>query len=82
MKNEYRQKTFFQIICPGCKQSPEDGHHSWWPDKDQAELIAEESEWQKFDGYLYCPDCLVWCECDEAQVPVGRTCPECGRVKP
>lgn len=48
----------FTIVCDGCKNDiGSNQDYSCWNDPTCAEENAMESDWIKYEGKHYCPDC-------------------------
>lgn len=43
--------------CDHCGEILQDGEIVAWADADEAQRMAEESEWREINGRLLCPDC-------------------------
>ena len=52
-----KEVTYYDIICDRCGKSLIDESETCYPDKNSAEMFAEQSEWVEINGKDYCPDC-------------------------
>ena len=64
-----KEVTYYDIICDRCGKSFIDESETCYPDKDSAEMFAEESEWVEINGKDYCPDCYELDEITDEYVP-------------
>ena len=51
-----KEVIYYDIICDRCGKSFIDESETCYPDKDSAEMFAEQSEWVEINGKDYCPD--------------------------
>ncbi len=66
--------TMYIAKCDHCGEILQDGEIVAWADADEAQRMAEESEWREINGRLFCPDCY---EVDEdTDEYVEKTCSE------
>ena len=75
-----KEVTYYDIICDRCGKSFIDESETCYPDKDSAEMFAEQSEWVEINGKNYCPDCYeLDKETDEYVEKCDKTicCGEC-----
>lgn len=49
--------TMYIAKCDRCGEILQDGEIVAWADADEAQRMAEESEWREINGRLLCPDC-------------------------
>lgn len=49
--------TMYCAKCDRCGEILQDGEIVAWADADEAQRMAEESEWREINGRLLCPDC-------------------------
>ena len=55
--------TMYIAKCDRCGEILQDGEIVAWADTDEAQRMAEESEWREINGRLLCPDCYErWIE--------------------
>lgn len=64
-----KEVTYYDIICDRCGKSFIDESETCYPDKDSAEMFAEQSEWVEINGKDYCPDCYELDEVTDKYVP-------------
>ena len=62
-----KKKTFYGIKCDGCGRmlSGEWDADAYYETKDFIEEVAIDSDWKKFRGKHYCPDCYQYGDNDE-----------------
>ena len=64
-----KEVTYYDIICDRCGKSLIEESETCYPDKDSAEMFAEQSEWVEINGKDYCPDCYELDEVTGEYVP-------------
>ena len=64
-----KEVTYYDIICDRCGKSLINESETYYPDKDSALMVAEQSEWQKIGSKHYCPDCYELDEVTDEYVP-------------
>ena len=64
-----KEVTYYDIICDRCGKSLIDESETCYPDKDSAEMFAEESGWQEIGDKHYCPDCYELSDVTDRYVP-------------
>ena len=64
-----KEVTYYDIICDRCGKSLINESETCYPDKDSAEMFAEQSEWVEINGKDYCPDCYELDEETDEYVP-------------
>ena len=64
-----KEVTYYDIICDRCGKSFIDESETCYPDKDSAEMFAEESEWITIGSKHYCRDCYELDEETDEYVP-------------
>lgn len=69
--------TMYCAKCDRCGEILQDGEIVAWADADEAQRMAEESEWIEINGRLLCPDCYELDEDTDEYVekaqPVGES---------
>ena len=61
--------TYYDIICDRCGKSLINESETYYPDKDSALMVAEQSEWMDINGNHYCHDCYELDEETDEYVP-------------
>lgn len=58
-----KELKMYTVVCDNCGKDSNDGtDYSCWSDAEQAELMAEYSDWLIEDGKHYCKDCFSYDE--------------------
>ena len=64
-----KEVTYYDIICDRCGKSLINESETYYPDKDSALTVAEQSGWMDINGKDYCPDCYELDEETDKYVP-------------
>ena len=63
------KQYFYNVQCDCCGELASD---TWWTDEDQAQLVADSSEYLNLGGKDYCPNCRHYDDDDNLTTKDGR----------
>ena len=61
--------TMYRVICDRCGESAQEGDYWAWESVESAISEASASDWLVNDDGHWCPDCTIWTDENDCEIP-------------